>query len=192
MLTNSGTRYGLVAQLLHWAIAGLIIAQYVLANLAARVGAVEPRTPSVMLEQMALLARHKSLGITILALAVVRLTWRCVAPPPPLPRGMPVWQQRMATTTHLLMYALLFALPVSGWLMSSATNYPVSYFGLFTLPDLVGADRSLADDLIRLHHLLATTLFVVAVIHVAAALKHHFIDRDDVLRRMLPWQKRIS
>ncbi len=184
---NSSQRYGMIAQLLHWSVAALIITQFVLANIAERVGSQTPRTPMVMLEQMSWLARHKSVGMLILGLALVRICWRFISPPPPLPRAVPAWQRLGAGISHWSLYALLFALPLTGWLMSSATNYPVSFFGWFSFPDLVAPSRSLADSLKASHHLLAKILFVLALLHIAAAMKHHFFNRDDVLRRMLPW-----
>lgn len=177
---NSATGYGWVAQWLHWVIAALIITQFVLGQLAE--AAEEAHQP---VRQLALLANHKSVGMTVLLLAIIRIGWRWTSTVPALPSSTPRWQAQASRIAHWLLYLLIFALPVSGWLMSSASAYTVSWFNLFELPDLVSPSEPLKETLLSLHHLLATTLFAVAVVHVLAALKHQFFDRDDVLRRML-------
>ncbi|MFT5449223.1 MAG: cytochrome b561/polyisoprenoid-binding protein YceI [Gammaproteobacteria bacterium] len=178
-IAKRADRYDLVARTLHWLIAALIVTQYVLGELAERAAGSDQ-----LVAQLGLLANHKSVGITILALAVVRLFWRFVATPPALPATMPAWQHRASQMSHWLLYLFLFALPVTGWMMSSAASFTVSWFGLFELPNLVGANEALSESLQDVHHILASALLAIAIIHIAAALKHHFIDRDDVLRRM--------
>jgi cytochrome b561/polyisoprenoid-binding protein YceI len=178
-LTNTIQRYGALSRLLHWLIAGGIVLQFVLAKLAELADADEAR-----LKQLAVLANHKSVGITILSLALVRLLWRLISTPPPLPASMSSVQRRVSYVSHWLLYVLLFVMPLSGWLMSSASAYSVSWFNLFTLPDLVAPNSDLKDLMLLLHHWLASGLFTLAVLHVAAALKHHFLDKDDVMRRM--------
>lgn len=137
------------------------------------------------LRELALLANHKSVGITILALAIIRVGWRIGHPPPPLPASMPAWQVTASHVSHWALYALLFLMPVSGWLMSSATAYSVSWFNLFQLPDLVAPDPQRAELFEEIHEFLAYTLGAVASLHVLAALKHHFLDKDTVLSRMI-------
>ncbi|MDE1922448.1 MAG: cytochrome b [Gammaproteobacteria bacterium] len=176
--TNAEPRYGAVAQALHWTIAGLIVVQFVLAKLAERL--------PLGMHKLILLARHKSFGMTILALAVLRLAWRLANPPPPLPPGMRRAAKTTAAATHTAIYALLFAMPLTGWLMSSAKNYSVSWFGLFTWPNLIGPNEPAFKMLRETHGILSKLLFALVILHVLAALKHHFWDRDDVLRRMLP------
>jgi cytochrome b561 len=176
-LKNTLTRYGAVAQLFHWVIVVLIVTQFVLAKRADGLSPVA---------KIGVLATHKSVGITILALAVLRLAWRLFNPVPQAPATTPRWQTRAAKVSHFLLYALLFIQPVLGWLMSSARSFSVSYFGLFTLPDFIEPNRAAYERLHDLHEAMAWTLAAVALIHIAAALKHHFLDRDDVLRRMLP------
>jgi cytochrome b561 len=122
-------------------------------------------------------------GITILALAVLRVLWRFIDRPPP-PEPGPAWQRVLATATHVLMYVLLLSMPLSGWAMSSAAHFPVSWFGLFQLPDLTAPSEALKHTLERVHGLQANALFTLASLHVLAALKHHFVDRDGVLLRM--------
>lgn len=174
-------RYGFVAQGLHWIIAGLLVVQVTLGKIADDL--------PLGLDKLALMARHKSVGITILALAVMRLAWRVIDRPPP-PPPMPRWQFNASRLTHAAFYVLLFAMPLSGWLMSSASNYPVSWFGLIQLPDFVRPDEGLEHALEDVHETLAKVLIALAILHVAAALKHQFIDRDGLLMRMLPWRAR--
>lgn len=164
---------------MHWLVAGLIICQYVLAELADYA-----RADEALLKQLGLLANHKSVGMTILLIAAIRLLYRFFQPAPALPKTMPNWQQRLSNGSHFLLYALLFALPISGWLMSSATAYSVSWFNLFAIPDLIAPNESRADQLAAIHYYLGKALLILAVVHIAAALKHHFIDKDDVLSRM--------
>ena len=178
-LRNSAARYGGVAIALHWGVAALIVTQFVLASLAEAA-----EESGSLMGQVMWLARHKSVGITILGLAVVRIAWRLSNPVPAHPAGMPGWQRLAASATHWALYALLFALPLTGWAMSSAANFPVSVFGLFTLPDFVAADDGLKHTLAEVHEVLATALFALAVLHLLAALKHQFIDRDGALARM--------
>ncbi len=189
-LKNTTTRYGAISQAVHWLIVALIIVQYVLAQLAEAAGHERAAHPAAALQQLALLARHKSVGLTIFALAVLRLLWRWYSPPPRFPAAMPRWQVNSAKLTHYAFYALLMLLPMSGIVMSAASNYPLSYFGLFTIPNVVAPDETLKDIMKERHEMLFNILVVVAVVHVGAALKHHFVNRDDVLRRMLPWTKR--
>ena len=176
-LRNSTLRWGAVAQSLHWLIVVLIIVQVTLALMADELHGMQ---------KLAMLARHKSVGITILALAALRLLWRSANPTPPLPSTLKPYERRLANTSHALLYVLLFALPLSGWMMSSARGFPVSWFGFFQLPDLVPKSKPLYNALVDTHVTLACVLAAVVTLHVAAALKHHFVLKDDVLRRMLP------
>jgi len=180
-LRNTAIAYGSVAKLLHWTIVVLIIAQFVLASSADDL-------PNG-LEKLKLLATHKSIGMTVLMLALVRIGWRLTNPVPPSPATMPRWQVRAAHTSHFVLYALLLAQPITGWIMSSARNFPVSYFGLFQWPDLVGPSDALHERFEDIHHLLGEALLVIALVHAAAALYHHFWIKDDVLRRMLPFAR---
>jgi cytochrome b561 len=181
MLTRNTTeRWGWVSQLLHWLIVVLIIVQVTLAEMADEL--------PIGAKKLALLARHKSVGITILGLAVLRLAWRSLHPTPLLPQTLKPWERGLARFTHVMLYVLLFAQPLSGWMMSSARGFPVSWFGFFTLPDLVPKNRALYDALVATHGTLAVVLAVVVTLHIAGALKHHFMLKDDVLRRMTPFR----
>jgi cytochrome b561 len=175
---NDATRYGAIAQLFHWAIVALIITQFVLANKADDL----PLGPA----KIATLATHKSIGMTVFGLAVLRLIWRWFNSVPEVPAHTPEWQRRTSHVSHWALYGLIMITPIIGWLMSSARNFPVSWFGLFTLPDFVEPDTARYEFLHETHEVLAMTLLVIAIVHAAAALKHHFFDRDNVLRRMLP------
>ena len=173
----NNNHYNPTAKLLHWLVAGMIVVQFVLAQLA-------DSAPSD-LRELALLANHKSVGITILAVAVLRIIWRFRHAPPALPVAMPRWQATASSISHWSLYALLFAVPVTGWLMSSASAYSVSWFNLFQLPDFVAPNPVLKDVFEETHEVLAKLLLVIASVHVGAAAKHALVDKDDVLRRMV-------
>lgn len=177
-------RYGAVAMALHWVIAGLIAAQFVLAERAEDL--------PLGMAKLQLIANHKSIGITILALAILRLGWRLWASPPSLPASVPGWQRRVSAFTHGAIYGLIFAIPLSGWAFSSAANFPVSWFNLVELPNLVAPDEARSELLENLHEWLGKALLALVIVHVAAALKHQFLDRDGVLLRMLPWPRRTA
>ena len=178
-LRNTTQRWGAVAQLLHWLIVALIAIQ-------ATLGLSGLMLP-VGMAKLAMLARHKSVGITILGLAILRLLWRWLNPTPPLPCTLGPRERLLARSTHAALYVLLVAMPVSGWIMSSARGFAVSWFNLFQLPDLAPKSEALYHAMIRTHAALAISLALVVALHVAAALKHHFVLKDDTLRRMLPF-----
>jgi len=175
------TRYSAVAQGFHWLIAALIVVQFTLGWTAQflPIGA----------RKLARLDLHKSFGMTILTLAVLRLLWRLFNRPPALPPGMTKFERQAARATHVLFYVLLFVMPLTGWMMSSAKNYSVSWFHQFTWPNLIGPDEQAFNLLRSTHDTLSWLLFGVAILHILAALKHHFWNKDDVLKRMLPFTK---
>jgi cytochrome b561 len=178
-IRNSSAHWGAVSQLLHWLIALLIFTQIAL-GLTLKLF-LHPG-PSFF----ATMDTHKSIGVTILALVVIRLLWRWMNPVPKLPATLKPYERTLARFTHGALYAVLFAMPLSGWIGSSAGGHPVKWFNLFTLPTLVGRSRSLSRLMGETHETLAICLGLILVLHVAAALKHHFVLRDDTLRRMFP------
>ena len=179
-LRNTPECYGIVAQTLHWLIAALVIVQFVLG--------VKTAGLPLSLERLILLARHKSLGLTLFALVILRLAWRIYSPPPPQPSQAPL--RTAAQLSHGLLYALLLAMPIIGWLLSSASSLTVSWFGLFSLPNPVIPDRRLAHWMLLTHQTMAWLLLAVIILHIGAAFWHHFILKDNVLTRMLPFTRR--
>ncbi len=175
---NTPVRWGAVSQLFHWLIVALIAVQVTL-------GLIGLELPLGM-EKLAILARHKSIGITILALAAIRLLWRWMNPTPALPGNLMPMERFLARFTHAGLYVLLFALPLTGWIMSSARGFPVSWFNLAQLPNLVSKSGTLYHVMIEVHATLAIALGLILALHIAGALKHHFVLKDDTLRRMLP------
>lgn len=182
-LRNTTGRWGAIAQSFHWIVVALIITQFVVIKIAHGLPLGN--------DKIELIARHKSVGITILMLAALRLLWRLFNPVPALPGTLKPYERALAHLTHTGLYVLLFAMPITGWMMSSARNFPVSWFGFVQLPDLVAPDRGLYETLHETHELLANVLIAIAVLHVLAALKHHFFLKDDVLRRMLPFTRTL-
>jgi cytochrome b561 len=176
---NTTRAWGAVSKTLHWLIVLLIVTQWLIAERADDL-------PNGLAKLQAL-AWHKSFGITVLMLAIVRLVWRWLNPVPSLDGLAKPWERGLAHLSHLLLYGLIFALPLTGWMMSSARNFPVSWFKLFQLPDLVAPSDQTFHQMQDLHHLLFKVLVGVAVLHVLGALKHHVVDRNEVLKRMLPF-----
>ncbi|HET6265052.1 MAG TPA: cytochrome b [Usitatibacter sp.] len=172
--------YTRTAIALHWIVAALI-----LFNLAFGLYIVEvlPLSP----QKLKLFSYHKWIGVTVFLLAAARVLWRVFHPAPALPAAMKPWEIRAAHASHALLYVLFFAAPLSGWLFSSAAGFQTVYLGVLPIPDLLGKNRELADVLKVMHHWINYALAALVVLHAAAALKHHLIDRDDVLVRMLPF-----
>jgi cytochrome b561 len=178
---NSEYHYGLVAILLHWIMAALLIVLILLGVYMVSLPDVGFNTTKI-----SLILVHKQLGILALFLVAVRTAWRSANTLPMMAEQIPAWQQFAARFVHLLLYALMFALPTTGWLMSSAAGIPVEFFGLFTLPDYIARDELLFRAFITLHRWLAYGLVLLLSLHAGAALAHHFLLRDDTLKRMLP------
>ncbi len=177
-LLNTPRSYGSLAKLLHWGIVALILVQFYLAESADELpdGA----------EKLAVIARHKSLGVLLLALAVLRIGWKLANRGRPMPAGSGVLR-KAAAAGHGLLYLLLLAQPISGWAMASAAGAPVAFFGRFALPALAPQNRALHERLGDVHETLFWVLAAVAALHAAAALYHHFALKDDVLKRMSPF-----
>lgn len=182
-MTTAPLRYGRVAIALHWLMALCIIGMLVLGFVMED---LQPQ--SLRLEAFQF---HKSLGFAILALAVFRLAWRLMHPAPAYPAHMKPWEKRAAHATHWGFYAFMIAMPLSGWLVisTSSNKFPTHFFGLFRIPLIPGfeANRAEAHEAFEnVHYWLAVFAITLLVLHVGAALKHHFINRDTVLVRMLP------
>ncbi|MBE2293028.1 MAG: cytochrome b [Xanthomonadales bacterium] len=178
-LKNTVDRWGGVSQCLHWTIAALIL----LIGLVGLVMGELPRSPKYFWVYTA----HKSLGLAVLALVVVRIGWRVYAGAPrPVP-GTPRWQALLAAATHGAIYLLILAIPMSGWMLDSASGLrPLRWFGLVEVPKLVAPDEALAANAHGAHEWLFWLLMALVVAHAGAALYHHFIQRDQTLARMLP------
>lgn len=182
MMASAVARYTKPAILLHWLTALLVIAAFPLGVYMHEL-AFSPF-------KLQLVSYHKWIGVTVLLLTVARLAWRKLHAPPPLPGTIPVWQQWVAHGLHHLLYLLLLIIPVSGWLMSSAKGVPVVYLGLLQLPDLVGKDKELGDVLQEVHKALNIGMLILVIMHIAAAFKHQFIDKDSLMLRMSPFGRR--
>lgn len=175
---NDRMSYTRTAISLHWLVALLVFAGWGIGFYAHEL----PASP----DKARLFSWHKWIGVTVFLLAVLRAGWRVTHPAPVLPASVARWQQSGARISHVLLYLLLLVLPLSGWLMSSAKGFPTVYFGVLPLPDLLAKDEPLGKLLSQVHKILAFALAGLVAVHVAAAIKHHAFDRDDVLRRMLP------
>ena len=182
MLRNTADSWGAPAKLFHWVMAALILAQIALGVMAAG-WRVSPT-------KLELFFWHKSNGMLILALVALRLLWRLANPAPLLPPGMAPWERAAARLSHLLLYVLMVALPMTGWIVNSAANVPFRIFWLIPLPAIVAHDESTADLAAWVHGGLAVLLALVLTAHIGAALRHHFVKRDAVLERMLPGTRR--
>ena len=174
-------RYGWFAIALHWGMAALLAGLLVLGWFMVRLPDAGYDT-----QKITLILAHKAIGMMVLPLVAIRLAWRLRGPLPQFAEGLPPWQQVAAHFVHLLFYALMFALPLTGWVMSSAGGYPVPIFGWFELPDITGLDEWLFHASIAVHRWLAWALAGLLALHAGAALHHHFVVRDDTLRKMLP------
>ena len=177
-MRNTERSWGAPAKLLHWAIAALVFVQIALGWSAA-----SWRLSPTKLD---LFVWHKSTGMVILALMIARVAWRWANPAPALPADTPPLERRGAKASHFFLYVLLFLMPVTGWIVNSAANIPFRIFWLIPLPAIVEPDKAMADAAARAHFVLFVVLSLLVTVHVAAALRHHFFKRNDVLVRMLP------
>lgn len=172
-------RYTKTAILLHWLTALLIVSGFML-------GVTMVDIPGITPTKLKYFSWHKWIGITVLGLACVRVLWRLTHPAPAYPDTMPAWQQKAAGGLHHLLYVLIFAVPISGYFYSLAAGVPVVYLGIIPLPVLIEPNQEWKPILRLVHFTLNMMLLAGVSLHVLAALKHHFIDRDGVLKRMLP------
>lgn len=182
MSRANSTTYTRTAIVFHWLIALLIFVAFPIGFYMADM----PLSPT----KLQLYSYHKWIGITVLTLAVLRVLWRISHRPPTLPASLPRWQQIATHAVHHSLYLLLLLIPISGWLMSSAKGFQTVWFGVLPLPDLVAKNKVLGDLLQEAHEVLNFTLLGLVSLHILAAMKHHFINRDGILVRMLSTRPR--
>lgn len=183
-LRNTSENWGTIAKLFHWLIALFIIANMVLGYWADGL--------SLSPTKEAAFYWHKTIGLTVLWLAVLRLLWRFANPTPRLPTDMAAWERALARTSHLLLYGLMLAMPLSGWIINSAANFPLDLYGVIPVPDLVPStmdEPAIEDTAKAVHYYLFIAICVLLALHVAGALKHHVVNGDGVLKRMLPFSR---
>jgi cytochrome b561 len=171
-------RYGAIAMLFHWLLAAMIVSALLLGWYMADL--------PFSLTRVKLFNWHKWLGMTIMLIAALRLSWRLSRPGPALPGTMARWELMLAHASHAAMYLLFFAVPLIGWARTSAAGFPIVWFGILRLPDFVGKDKALAATLAQAHAIAAYLLAALIVLHIAAALKHALVDKDGVMSRMVP------
>lgn len=181
------TDFTAVAKILHWLMAALILGQLCLGMVMTEntFNILDGHQKSVAVQW------HKSIGMTILVLALVRLAWRFMNMPPAFPAYIPRWERKVATITELLIYVLMIAMPLVGWMIISTLPHPSTFFGLFPIPNLPGlsdlpAKKEIREVFAGAHAVLAMAIVGLMMMHIGAALKHHFIDRDGILFRMTP------
>jgi cytochrome b561 len=172
-------RYTRTAIALHWLTALLVVVGFV-------IGLIMTDIPGLTMMKLKYFSWHKWIGISVFLLMITRLCWRMQHPAPVLPAVVPVWQVRASNWMHAILYGLLFVIPLSGYFYSLAAGVQVVYFGVLPLPVLIAKNDALKQILVQVHAVLNYTLAALVAVHVVAALKHQFIDRDGVLARMLP------
>lgn len=175
---NTPEQWGAVSKIFHWGLALLIVATAIY-GLRAEDAPMGP-------PKFELFAIHKSLGLTVFVLMIARLGWRFLNPVPILPPALSGWERLAAGAAHWVLYGLFLAMPLSGWVVTSAANFPISFFGLFEVPLISGPDKALQENASLAHQVLFWAILGVVGIHAAAALRHHFLLKDDILKRMLP------
>lgn len=179
-LINSRDHYGTVAVALHWLMAILIMFMLLL-------GLYMADLPDLGFNnyKITLILIHKEIGVLVLMLVILRLVWRWLNKQPALPSNVPLWQSVLAKTIYFLFYCLMFAMPITGWLMSSAAGLPLSFLGVLHLPMLLSENQFVTKQLIEIHKITAFVLLGLLLLHIVAALRHHFYLKDKVLKRML-------
>lgn len=180
-LKSSAEHWGTLAKLFHWTIAILVISTLAL---GAWMTELEPSA-----DKMRWYALHKSIGLSILVLMLLRLLWRSIDTRPRQAPGIGPIARRVSRTVHASFYVLLIAMPISGWIYNSAANFPLRWFGWVHVPALAAPDPALKQLALGVHETLFYIILALVVLHIAGALKHHFMDRDNSLRRMLPFGK---
>lgn len=177
LIKNTQRRYGIISILLHWIIAVLMITLVIEGLYMTRIPISE--------QKLKLYGWHKEYGMLLLMLVMLRIVWRIGNIVPLLPASIPRWQKFAAHAVHWLFYIFMFALPITGWLLTSAAGLPVSFFDLFIFPDLISPNENMRILFTEIHQWLSYGFIVTFFMHVGAALKHHFINKDDILRRII-------
>ena len=172
---NSDTGYGLTAKLFHWSIALLILVLLGFGTYLAEV--------KISIAQLYLYGWHKSLGLLTFTLILLRIFWRFRSPTPP-PLGEKNWQYSLAHYLHRFMYVLMVLMPLSGWIASSASGFPISFFGLFPLPLIAPESEQIETVGFEIHGLIGNLLLISIVLHLGGALQRHFVKKDATLKRM--------
>lgn len=175
--SNAAESYTWTAITLHWATALLVISAAVLG--------IYMHELQFSPTKLKLYSYHKWIGVTVFLFALMRLAWRLAHPAPSVPEGMPSWERMAAKGAHAALYIFMIVVPVAGWVMSSAHGFQTVYLGIVPIPDLLGKDKELAEMLEKAHAFFSLSFMALVALHAAAALKHHFINKDNVLRRML-------
>ena len=181
-LRSTNESWGNTAVAFHWLVALLIVALSALGWIAAN----WHLSPT----KIALFMWHKSIGLVVLGLVILRLLWRAFDPHPAFPQDVSCTEQRLATAVHGTLYGCMFAMPISGWVINSAAGFPFKLFGLWPVPDIAAPNESLQEGAELVHLSLFWLLAGTVALHVLAALRHHFIKRNNVLLRMLPGYRR--
>jgi len=181
MLQNTEHAWGSVAKSFHWLVAILILGQLVLGTIAE-----DARVSPLKLD---LFVWHKSIGVSILLLVTLRVVWRLKNPPPASPAHVPAWEARLALVGHRLLYLLMVVVPLTGWWVSDTSRIPFRLYWSVPVPDLMAPDRDLSELAADVHGVLTKLLLAIIIGHILAALRHHFMIRNDTLLRMLPLRK---
>ncbi len=180
---NAVSRYTKGAIWFHWVIAACVIANILIVELTESLSKPERR---------AWMGTHKAIGIAVLVLTIGLIVWRLGHRPPPQPATMKRWEIVLSKTVHFLFYFLLLALPLTGWLFISAGGRGIDFFGLFAIPALpVGDSKNLLDLSENAHKLLGNAMLYLGILHILAALKHQYIDRDGLMGRLNPFAGRV-
>lgn len=180
-IRNTTSTYGVISKILHWTIAILVLVQFYLIYWKHWV--LPEKSP---IANFYINGLHKPIGVVVLLLAICAVTWKVNNPKPGYPPNMPSWEKQSAIFVQSLLYLILFAMPISGLIMSTAAGYPPNFFGLYQFPQFLTKNDVMAQFFFDVHEITGYLVIALVVIHVGAALKHHFFERDDVLKRMLP------
>jgi cytochrome b561 len=180
IIKNSKEKYGAISKIIHWTISGLFIYMFYLA--LTMTGMDDSQ------EKWGLYGEHKQFGILVGILVLFRISWKISNISPDYPQGSSEWKKKLATATHVLLYLIMITFPVSGYLMSMAGGHGIDFFG-FAVPDIIGENKSLGGFAHIIHGLLEYITYIVVGLHIVGALYHHFVEKDNVLTRMLPFGK---